>query len=214
MKFPPFYIRKAWKMYLFSEEPTIGHGHYPSGLIFRQAFATPGGIKTHKNVRCARTKPSKCLRTLIPLSLPFKCLPSQLPLWNSPLSVDIHSPRYVPCSPFEVTTETSTWNLVPGCKRSWIGTSFVCRFMWIIRSGVNTLAKFNFIYANNVKTIMTLFSFYTHTAGVLRSNNWSLQTMSRKIIVERQEQKQGCWEERIDLSLRLWIPEGLKPLAC
>ena len=61
---------------------------------------------------------------------------------------------------------------------------------------------------------MTLFSFYTHTAGVLRSNNWSLQTMSRKIIVERQEQKQGCWEERIDLSLRLWIPEGLKPLAC
>ena len=57
-------------MYLFSEEPTIGHGHYPSGLIFRQAFATPGGIKTHKNVRCARTKPSKCLRTLIPPS-PF-----------------------------------------------------------------------------------------------------------------------------------------------
>ena len=90
-------------MYLFSEEPTIGHGQYPSGLIFRQAFVTPGGIKTDKNVRCARAKPFKC-----PLSLPFKCLPSQLPLRNSPLSVDIHSPRYVPCSPFEVTTETST----------------------------------------------------------------------------------------------------------
>lgn len=45
MKFLPFYIRKAWKLYLFNEEPTIGHGQYPSGLIFRQAFATPGGDK-------------------------------------------------------------------------------------------------------------------------------------------------------------------------
>lgn len=53
-------------MHLFREEPNIGHGQYPSGLIFRQAFATPWGIKTHKNVRCARTKPFKCSSTLIP----------------------------------------------------------------------------------------------------------------------------------------------------
>ena len=47
---------------------------------------------------------------------------------------------------------------------------------------------------------MTLFSFYTHTASLVRSNNWRLQTLSRKI-VERQEQKQGYREERFDLSL-------------
>lgn len=60
---------------------------------------------------------------------------------------------------------------------------------------------------------MTLFSFYTHAANLVRSNNWRLQTLSRKI-VERQVQKQGCREERFDFSLRLGIPEGLKPLAC
>ena len=57
-------------MHLFREEPNIGHGQYPSGLSFRQEFATPGGKNTQERIRCARTKPFKCLRTLIP-PLPF-----------------------------------------------------------------------------------------------------------------------------------------------